>query len=169
MYGKIIKQLRKNAGLKQADLARMVGVSRPNISFWENAEYPPLEAIDKICKVFGIELWRFFTDDSFDAQMKNLPEKYSNLQKEILQLTNEEHEDLLNVITIFLKKNPSRYTQSSGLKTDLPTTDTHNTSQTGQSKQPATDTNTDNIFPYTARMAAYNAIVSYTERFLRIM
>jgi len=169
MYGNKIRQLRKNAGLKQADLARMVGVSRPNISFWENAEYPPLEAIDKICKVFGIEMWRFFTDDSYDAQMKNLPEKYTNLQKEILQLSDEEYEDLLNIIAIFLKKNSSRYIQRPDFKADLTTIDTPNGAQTEPSKHQAADINTNNIFPNIARMAAYNAIVNYTERFLRIM
>lgn len=131
MYGKKIKQLRKNAGLNQADLARMVGVSRPNISFWENAEYPPLEAIDKICKVFRIELWKFFAEDSSDAQVNNLPERFSHLHREISQLHDEEFEDLMNIIAIFMKKHAPR--------------------------------------PEQAQMAAYNAIVNYTERFLRIM
>ncbi len=131
MYGKKLKQLRKNAGLNQADLARMVGVSRPNISFWENADYPPLEAIDKVCKVFGIELWRFFADDSFISQEKNLPERFSDIHKEISQLNDEEFDDLMNVIAIFMKKHAPR--------------------------------------PEQAKSAAYNAIVNYTERFLRMM
>jgi transcriptional regulator with XRE-family HTH domain len=131
MYGKIIKQLRKNAGLNQADLAQMVGVSRPNISFWENAVYPPLEAIDKICKVFGIELWQFFTYEGSDPQAGILPERYASLKNEIMQLNNEEYEDLMNIIAIFMKKHAPR--------------------------------------PEQAQKAAYNAIVNYTERFLRIM
>ena len=112
MYGKKIKQLRKNAGLNQADLARMVGVSRPNISFWENAEYPPLEAVDKICKVFGIEVWQFFADDSYNAQARDVTGRFSNLHEEISQLNDEEFEDLMNIIAIFMKKHAPRPEQS---------------------------------------------------------
>jgi transcriptional regulator with XRE-family HTH domain len=169
MYGKKIKQLRKNVGLNQADLARMVGVSRPNISFWENAQYPPLEAIVKICKVFGIEVWRFFADDSFDAQVKNLSEKYSDLQREILQLSNEEYEDLMNIVAMYIKKHTPRYTSGTDLKIEPQTIEACNDPDAELQKRQAAESNINFIFSYTTRKAAYNAIVNYTERFLRIM
>lgn len=147
----------------------MVGVSRPNISFWENAKYPPLEAIDKICKVFGMELWKFFTDESFDAQMKNIPEQYSNLQKEILQLSNEEYEDLMNIIAIYVKKHTPLYTRGTDLKTEPQAIEACNDPQAEPQKRQTAGSNISFVFSYTARMAAYNAIVNYTERFLRIM
>jgi len=105
MYGKKIKQLRKNAGLKQADLAKLVGVSRPNISFWENADYPPLEAIDKICKVLGMELWRFFSEDPPENQLRDIPSRYADLINEISQLSKGEYDDLFEIISIYLRKN----------------------------------------------------------------
>ena len=169
MYGKKIKQLRKNAGLNQADLARMVGVSRPNISFWENAEFPPLEAIDKICKVFGIELWRFFADDGSDPQAGILPERYASLQNEILQLSNEEYEDLLNIIAIYIKKHAPRYMPGTEVHAEPGAGETRNGARTETPKHQASDGAVNFTFSSTTRMAAYNAIVNYTERFLRIM
>jgi transcriptional regulator with XRE-family HTH domain len=111
MYGKKIKQLRKNAGLKQADLAKLVGVSRPNISFWENADYPPLEAINKICKVLGMELWRFFSEDPPENQLRDIPSKYADLINEISQLSKGEYDDLLEIISIYLRKNKTTSSQ----------------------------------------------------------
>jgi transcriptional regulator with XRE-family HTH domain len=168
MYGKKIKQLRKNAGLNQADLARMVGVSRPNISFWENAEFPPLEAINKICKVFKIELWQFFTDDGSDPQAGILPERYAGLKNEILQLSNEEYEDLMNIIAIYVKKH-ARYIPYADVQAEPAAGEALNGAQAEAQKHQTADGAVNFTFSSTTRTAAYNAIVNYTERFLRIM
>ena len=147
----------------------MLGVSRPNISFWENAEYPPLEAIDKICKVFKIELWQFFTDEGSDPQAGILPERYASLRNEILHLSDEEYEDLMNIIAMYVKKHAPQYTRGTDVKAEFPGTAIHSSSQTEPQKGHAVDSTINFTFSSTARSAAYNAIVNYTERFLRIM
>lgn len=44
----------------------MIGVNQANISFWEKSTYPPLDAIEKICKALNIEVWKFLLN-----QIKN--------------------------------------------------------------------------------------------------
>ena len=172
MYGKKIRQLRKNAGLKQADLARLLGVSRPNISFWENADYPPLEAINKICKVLGIEIWKFFTDESFVEQTDNLPTKYTNLLKEISDLDEEDYDDLFNIIAIYLRRN--KKTSSPDVKhVDFDSGQVYynhaiNALLEASRYQPIDFNVDDDKLPLIARNVIYIAIVNYTERFLRI-
>lgn len=147
MYGKKIKQLRKNAGLKQADLANLLGVSRPNISFWENADYPPLEAIDKICRLLGLELWQFFSEDSSGTRAKDLPVgcgEAAELFEEIAQLSRNEYDDLLKIIAIYMKKSGS-----------------------SRCADPAGADARDN--EQETRNGAHKALIHYTERYLRIM
>jgi transcriptional regulator with XRE-family HTH domain len=143
MYGNKIRHLRKNAGLNQADLARLVGVSRPNISFWENADYPPLEAIVKICNVLGLEIWKFFTDDSFEAQVHNLPPQYQKLFEAVSRLDLDDYFDLLDIIDIYLRKY-KRLSAETKIEDD------------------------DYSLPFLTRNLGYVALLNYTERILRI-
>ncbi len=104
MYGKKIKQIRKQAGLSQAELADRVGVSRPNISFWENAEYPPLEAIDRVCQVAGMDLWKFFVEESDLAGIINLPGEFLPLLERIKNLDRKGREDLAEIFSLIADK-----------------------------------------------------------------
>ena len=144
MYGNKIRHLRKNAGLNQADLARLVGVSRPNISFWENADYPPLEAIVKICNVLGLEIWKFFVDDSLEAQVYNPPPHYQRLIEAASRLDQEDYYDLLDIIDIYLRKYKRFSPQTKSIEVD------------------------DYSLPFLARNLGYVALLNYTERILRI-
>ncbi len=52
--GKIIKELRKEAGLSQTQLAKMVGYSQSEIASWErNESEPNVKAIKKLAKVLN--------------------------------------------------------------------------------------------------------------------
>ncbi|OHD67123.1 MAG: hypothetical protein A2W19_03740 [Spirochaetes bacterium RBG_16_49_21] len=103
MYGEKIKQLRKIAGLNQAELALKIGVSRPNISFWENSAFPPLEAIYKICKVFNINIGEFFSDreSQFDSITS---EELRALGQKMLLLDDEARSDLLEIFNNIFQK-----------------------------------------------------------------
>ena len=60
-----IKQLRKQAGLRQEDLARELGVSRQTIIAIENDKYnPTLELAMKIAKLLNLHVDEiFFLED----------------------------------------------------------------------------------------------------------
>lgn len=61
----IVKQLRKQAGLRQEDMARKLGVSRQTIIAVENDKYSPtLELAMKIARLLGLHVEEiFFLDD----------------------------------------------------------------------------------------------------------
>lgn len=44
MYAEHIRQLRKEAGLTQSELAEKAGVSRTTVCDWERGAYPPTDA-----------------------------------------------------------------------------------------------------------------------------
>lgn len=59
-----IKQLRKDAGLRQEDMAAQLGVSRQTIIAIENDKYnPTLELAMKIAKLLGLSVEDIFTLD----------------------------------------------------------------------------------------------------------
>lgn len=61
----VIKQLRKQAGMRQEDLANQVGVTRQTIVAIENDKYnPTLELAMKIAKLLQLHVDEiFFLDD----------------------------------------------------------------------------------------------------------
>lgn len=61
----IVKQLRKNAGMRQEDMAKEVGVSRQTIIAIENDKYnPTLELAMKIAELLHLHVDEiFFLDD----------------------------------------------------------------------------------------------------------
>ena len=59
-----VKQLRKEAGLRQEDMAKELGVSRQTIIAIENDKYDPsLELAMKIARLLGLHLEDIFTLD----------------------------------------------------------------------------------------------------------
>ncbi len=61
----IVKQLRKEAGLRQEDMAKQLGVSRQTIIAIENDKYnPTLELAMKIAKLLNLHVDEiFFLED----------------------------------------------------------------------------------------------------------
>ena len=62
-YGSRLREIIKNSDFNQVELAEKIGVSKSTISFWINAEYPPVDGIEAVCNVLGISLYRFFMSD----------------------------------------------------------------------------------------------------------
>ena len=53
-FAENLKQLRKEKGLTQSQLAQLVGVDQRTVSAWENKICEPsFEMLAKICDVFG--------------------------------------------------------------------------------------------------------------------
>lgn len=56
-FGDTLKKLRQKMGLRQDDVARMVGVERSTVANWERgAKQPSLETLVKLSQLFGISL-----------------------------------------------------------------------------------------------------------------
>lgn len=104
MFGKRIRELRKTAGLNQADLAEKIGVARPNISFWENSPYPPLEAITRICKALNIDIAEFFLTDDIKTKYYGIDHDILQLTERLSQLPGEQLNHILDIFSVILEK-----------------------------------------------------------------
>jgi len=53
--GAHLAKLRREAGLSQAELGRLVGETQQNIAFWEQSDKPPRsDVLPKMAKVLGV-------------------------------------------------------------------------------------------------------------------
>ena len=61
IFGDNIKRLRKNKGLKQQEIAELLGVKRNTYSDWENGKTDPsFENLVKLADLFDVSLdWLF--------------------------------------------------------------------------------------------------------------
>ncbi len=62
--GSKIRQLRKERGLTQSELARRIGVQQSDLCRMENGEYKvSLDTLFKVLGVFGMDIGEFFRDE----------------------------------------------------------------------------------------------------------
>jgi transcriptional regulator with XRE-family HTH domain len=104
MYGERIRKLRKKAGLSQAELAEKTGVSRPNISFWENADFPPLEGIDRVCRALSMELWKFFATDETLSSVNGVADEFAGIIREIALMDEGSRRDIREIMGLIVYK-----------------------------------------------------------------
>ena len=53
--GKVIRELRKESGMKQNDLAKLLCLSADTISCWElGKSFPSIESIIRLTQIFGV-------------------------------------------------------------------------------------------------------------------
>ncbi|MBC7524769.1 MAG: helix-turn-helix transcriptional regulator [Flavobacterium sp.] len=66
--GLVIKGLREKYGYTQDKVAEYLGIKREMISFYENeGREIPLEVLEKLSDLFGVELEAFFVDNVDEA------------------------------------------------------------------------------------------------------
>ena len=101
--GRRIAARRAALDMRQEDLARKVGVTRPTISYWETGNVKDMKGrnLTKLCSVLGVtDEWLLFGDINDQAQEPRT--SYSNLERELLEairrLTPEEQEEELRAL-----------------------------------------------------------------------
>lgn len=93
-----IRQARKAKGMKQADLAKLIGISNTTISGWENGtSRPDVDMLEKLCGALDVSPNYFFgiEDNSASAPINTDAEAEEEISEEVLQIYNELHELLL--------------------------------------------------------------------------
>lgn len=56
-FGESLKELRQKRGLRQEDVARLVGVERPTVANWERGmKQPGLETLVRLGQLLGVSL-----------------------------------------------------------------------------------------------------------------
>ena len=69
----VFKQLRKQSGYSQSELAAELGVSQPVISCWERGEhYPSIERLAVIETLFNVPVGELLTKAAYEMAGKTL-------------------------------------------------------------------------------------------------
>lgn len=95
-----IGKFRKFRGIKQADLAKMVGKSKNSVSNWEsNGNAPDLDTIEKICKALNVtpnQLFGWQPLPEYEAYAKEVYARKAKLAeyKAMYDKLNQELKDL---------------------------------------------------------------------------
>ena len=86
--GSRLRELRKERGLTQAELARQIGIQQSDLSRMEQGEYRvSLDNLFKILGVFDLDLADFFGDQSEKTELEQQP--LSRQDMKILHLLRE--------------------------------------------------------------------------------
>ena len=104
-----MKEIRENAGLKQKDIAEVMGVSKGSYSMWEcGTDTIPLKRLNQFCNYFNVSI-------DYVVGFNN-KKKYANQKPDIkIKVTGE------NLKKIRLKKGLTQVQISSELKINQPT------------------------------------------------
>ena len=95
LLGQRIKEIRKSKGFTQEQLAEMVGIGTPNISYIETGKFAPsIENFERIVEALGVEPYELY----MFAPQKPI----SDLKKELFQAL-ENDEKLLKLVYKFYK------------------------------------------------------------------
>ena len=61
LLGQRIRELRKSKGITQEELAEMLGIGTPNISYIENGKFAPsMENFEKLVNIFDVEPYELY-------------------------------------------------------------------------------------------------------------
>lgn len=88
--GKNIANFRKQKGLSQKELAKLLGIGCPNVSYIETGKYAPrLNTLIKMAQIFDAELYEFFIFESHISK--------ENIKETLLKTINND-EDLMRLM-----------------------------------------------------------------------
>jgi transcriptional regulator with XRE-family HTH domain len=105
-----MRELRKEKGWKQIDLAEKAGIDKNMISYYENGKYiPSADALMKIAEAFDVSIDYLLIEN---IQKKPLRQKIDLIDSEVVELlmnfnklTDTEKESLKNIIESLVTKN----------------------------------------------------------------
>lgn len=82
LLGSKIKEKRKSKNLTQEQLAELVEIGTPNISYIENGKfYPTVETLEKICKALEVKPFELYMFDSEKSINEIREEMFLELKK----------------------------------------------------------------------------------------
>lgn len=84
LLGKKIQFFRKSKKLTQEQLAEMIGIETPSLSYLETGKYAPsIDTLQKLSEVLGVKPWEFyyFNDLTEDEMKKELIKALDDNQK----------------------------------------------------------------------------------------
>lgn len=104
MFGEKLKQARKNKGIRQLELAKLLNTTNTSVSNWENNfSRPDLDMIKKMCSILGVSANYFLEIDDnneLSTEEKQLIELYrvmDNQGKEVLNYILKQEEKRIKI------------------------------------------------------------------------
>lgn len=95
--GQKIRQLRKERGLTQAELAHRIGVQQSDLCRMENGEYKvALDTLFRVLGVFGVAIGEFFRDETPPATPT---EREAEILRLVRTLDDEGQRDVLDFVS----------------------------------------------------------------------
>ena len=91
LAGKNIQRLRKAAGMKQTDLAKLLHVSNKTISSWESGRTEPdMATTQKLCNIFKCKKTDIMGEDEFEPEQLYFSEEEIALIMAYRELTDDQ-------------------------------------------------------------------------------
>lgn len=108
--GAHLAALRREAGLSQAELGRLVGEKQQNIAFWEQSAKPPRsDVLPKLAKILGVTVEQLLDPGSNAIRKRTGPVgKVQRLFEEVSQLPRRQQERIVEVVSALLAQQKSK-------------------------------------------------------------
>ncbi|MCP4132821.1 MAG: helix-turn-helix transcriptional regulator [bacterium] len=100
MYGPKLKKLIKAKGFSQKKIAEITGTPETTVSNWTKIEFPPLEAIKKICVILEVPIWEFFFEP---GEAWGVSEESLEMTKQVDSLPEAKKEEVLRQVEGLIK------------------------------------------------------------------
>ena len=96
MFNEKLKAARKQKGLSQAELGKLLGVQAQTIGRWETGKSKPnLETVNKLCEILDVTLHYFISEEHVDYQL-NLEEAF--IIKKYRELSDDGKSIVINLL-----------------------------------------------------------------------
>jgi transcriptional regulator with XRE-family HTH domain len=106
--GAHLAQLRKAAGLSQAQLAKLIDQPQGNVAFWELSDKPPRsDLLPKLAKVLGVNIQDLIYSDSVKKISSRKTGPISKLRKlflELEKLPRHQQDKIIDFLSLFIKQ-----------------------------------------------------------------
>jgi transcriptional regulator with XRE-family HTH domain len=105
----MLAQLRKEAGLSQYELARLVGVPQSNIAYWELSDKPPRsEIIPRLAKLLGVSAESLLNGREVKRKRNGPVGKTKKAFEEVSKLPRRQQDKIVEFVSALV----SQYQQS---------------------------------------------------------
>lgn len=103
--GAHLMDLRKAAGLSQADLADLAGVTQQTVAFWEQSSRPPgSTALPKLAKALGVRIEALLSPDAPRERKGGPAGKVRRAFESVSRLPKRQQEKILEVVEALVDK-----------------------------------------------------------------
>lgn len=103
--GAYLAELRKAAGLSQAEFGQLIGETQQNIAFWEQCDYPPRsDVLLKMSKVLGVAVEDLLLGMPTKKRKGGPVGKVKKVFDEVSKLPKRQQEKIVEFVSAFVSQ-----------------------------------------------------------------